>query len=146
MNYGTRNKDRLLEATAFRFPSSKNKENKPLYPLAARKKDKLCSKTGSKEGPFSPSFPSHTHHYKFTGPQPRIPPIFASPKNKYMKFYTWLIRYRLYLGLALVVLGIVANIYSSFWPAFPLYFIGLILIVGHFFIGPATYPGIYGRW
>jgi tetratricopeptide (TPR) repeat protein len=53
-----------------------------------------------------------------------------------MKFYTWLIRYRLYLGIALVVLGIVANIYSSFWPAFPLYFIGVILIFGHFFIGP----------
>jgi tetratricopeptide (TPR) repeat protein len=53
-----------------------------------------------------------------------------------MKFYTWIIRYRLYLGLALVALGVVANIYSGFWPAFPLYFIGLILIVGHFFIGP----------
>jgi tetratricopeptide (TPR) repeat protein len=53
-----------------------------------------------------------------------------------MKFYTWLIRYRLYLGIALVVLGIVANVYSSFWPAFPLYFIGIILIFGHFFIGP----------
>ena len=53
-----------------------------------------------------------------------------------MKFYTWLIRYRLYLGIALVVLGIVANYYSGFWPAFPLYFIGAILIFGHFFIGP----------
>jgi tetratricopeptide (TPR) repeat protein len=53
-----------------------------------------------------------------------------------MKFYTWIIRYRLYLGLALVALGVVANIYSGFWPAFPLYLIGLILIVGHFFIGP----------
>jgi tetratricopeptide (TPR) repeat protein len=53
-----------------------------------------------------------------------------------MKFYTWIIRYRLYLGIALVALGVVANIYSGFWPAFPLYFIGLILIVGHFFIGP----------
>ena len=53
-----------------------------------------------------------------------------------MKFYTWLIRYRLYLGIALVVLGIVANYYSGFWPAFPLYFIGVILIFGHFFIGP----------
>ena len=53
-----------------------------------------------------------------------------------MKFYTWLIRYRLYLGIALVVLGIVANFYSGFWPAFPLYFIGVILIFGHFFIGP----------
>src|SRR5438128_8398045 len=53
-----------------------------------------------------------------------------------MKFYTWIIRYRLYLGLVLLALGVVANIYSGFWPAFPLYFIGLILIAGHFFIGP----------
>lgn len=53
-----------------------------------------------------------------------------------MKFYTWIIRYRLYLGIVLIVLGVVANIYSSFWPAFPAYFIGAILIFGHFFIGP----------
>lgn len=53
-----------------------------------------------------------------------------------MKFYSWLIRYRLYLGLALIVVGVLANVYSGFWPAFPAYLIGLILIAGHFFIGP----------
>ena len=53
-----------------------------------------------------------------------------------MKFYTWLIRYRLYLGLALIAVGVLANVYSGFWPAFPAYLIGLILIAGHFFIGP----------
>ena len=53
-----------------------------------------------------------------------------------MKFYTWIIRYRLPLGIVLIVLGVLANIYSGFWPAFPAYFIGLILIAGHFFIGP----------
>lgn len=53
-----------------------------------------------------------------------------------MKFYTWLIRYRLYVGLALIVVGVLANVYSGFWPAFPAYLIGLILIAGHFFIGP----------
>src|ERR1044072_4540214 len=53
-----------------------------------------------------------------------------------MKFYVWLIRYRLYVGLALIVLGILANVNYGFWPAFPLYLIGLILIAGHFFIGP----------
>jgi tetratricopeptide (TPR) repeat protein len=53
-----------------------------------------------------------------------------------MKFYVWLIRYRLYLGLALIVVGVLANVYSGFWPAFPAYLIGLILIAGHFFIGP----------
>ncbi len=53
-----------------------------------------------------------------------------------MKFYTFLIRYRLIIGILLIVIGILANIYSGFWPAFPAYLIGLILIAGHFFIGP----------
>jgi len=53
-----------------------------------------------------------------------------------MKFYSWLIRYRLYLGIALIAVGVLANVYSGFWPAFPAYLIGLILIAGHFFIGP----------
>jgi len=53
-----------------------------------------------------------------------------------MKFYSLLIRYRLQLGILLIVLGIVVNIYSGFWPAFPAYLIGIILIAGHFFIGP----------
>ncbi|MBO9199428.1 MULTISPECIES: tetratricopeptide repeat protein [Niastella] len=53
-----------------------------------------------------------------------------------MKFYSWLIRYRLYLGLALIAVGVLANVYSGFWPAFPAYLIGAILIAGHFFIGP----------
>jgi len=53
-----------------------------------------------------------------------------------MKFYSLLIRYRLQLGILLLVLGIVVNIYAGFWPAFPAYLIGIILIAGHFFIGP----------
>ncbi len=53
-----------------------------------------------------------------------------------MKFYNLLIKYRLPLGLILIVVGIAANIWSGFWPAFPAYLIGLILIAGHFFIGP----------
>ncbi len=53
-----------------------------------------------------------------------------------MKFYNWLIRYRLYLGILLLVVGVVTNVYASFWPAFPAYLIGVILIFGHFFIGP----------
>ncbi len=53
-----------------------------------------------------------------------------------MKFYTWLIKYRLYLGIFLLVLGGITNYFSSFWPAFPLYLIGVILIAGHFFFGP----------
>ena len=53
-----------------------------------------------------------------------------------MKFYTLLIRYRLYIGLVLLVMGGVTNYFAGFWPAFPLYLVGLILIAGHFFFGP----------
>ena len=53
-----------------------------------------------------------------------------------MSFYNWLIKYRLYLGVVLLILGGLTNYFSSFWPAFPLYLVGLILIAGHFFFGP----------
>lgn len=53
-----------------------------------------------------------------------------------MKFYNSLIRYRLHLGILLIAIGVAVNVLGSFWPAFPAYFIGAILIAGHFFIGP----------
>lgn len=53
-----------------------------------------------------------------------------------MKFYNLLIKYRLHLGIVIILIGVAANIWSGFWPAFPAYLIGLILIAGHFFIGP----------
>ncbi|HKO79743.1 MAG TPA: hypothetical protein VJU78_05070 [Chitinophagaceae bacterium] len=53
-----------------------------------------------------------------------------------MKFYNLLIKYRLWIGIGLAVLGGYVNYAAGFWPAFPLYFIGLILILGHFFFGP----------
>ena len=54
-----------------------------------------------------------------------------------MKFYNTLIRYRLYIGIAWIVLGVVLNLtVSGFWPVFPLYLVGAILIAGHFFFGP----------
>lgn len=53
-----------------------------------------------------------------------------------MKFYNLIIKYRLPLGIVLAILGGVVNYFSGFWPGFPLYFIGLILILGHFFFGP----------
>jgi tetratricopeptide (TPR) repeat protein len=54
-----------------------------------------------------------------------------------MKFYNTLIKYRLYIGIFLIVLGVVLNLtVSGFWPVFPLYLIGVILIAGHFFFGP----------
>ncbi len=53
-----------------------------------------------------------------------------------MKFYNLVIKYRLQIGLAFIAIGIVTNIYSSFWPAFLPYLVGIILIFGHFFFGP----------
>ncbi|WP_126969455.1 tetratricopeptide repeat protein [Gynurincola endophyticus] len=53
-----------------------------------------------------------------------------------MKFYNWVIKYRLPLSIVLIIIGVVTNIYASFWPAFPAYLIGAVLIFGHFFIGP----------
>lgn len=53
-----------------------------------------------------------------------------------MKFYNVVIKYRLPIGITLVLLGGIANYFTSFWPAFPLYFVGAILIFGHFFFGP----------
>lgn len=54
-----------------------------------------------------------------------------------MKFYNWLIKYRLWVGLIMIIGGIALNMtVSGFWPVFPLYLIGFILIVGHFVFGP----------
>ncbi len=53
-----------------------------------------------------------------------------------MKFYNLVIKYRLQLGILLIIIGIATNVWAGFWPAFPAYLIGLILIAGHFFIGP----------
>jgi tetratricopeptide (TPR) repeat protein len=54
-----------------------------------------------------------------------------------MKFYNLLIKYRLYISLALIALGVVVEIWgNSFWAAFPAYLIGVILLFGYFFFGP----------
>ena len=53
-----------------------------------------------------------------------------------MKFYNLLIKYRLWIGVVLIGLGVYVNYSAGFWPAFPLYLVGLILILGHFFFGP----------
>jgi uncharacterized protein HemY len=54
-----------------------------------------------------------------------------------MKFYNTLIKYRLLIGLLLILAGLALNLtVSGFWPVFPLYLVGVILIAGHFFFGP----------
>ena len=53
-----------------------------------------------------------------------------------MKLYNLLIKYRLWIGLVLLAAGGYVNYSAGFWPGFPLYFVGVILIAGHFFFGP----------
>lgn len=53
-----------------------------------------------------------------------------------MKFYNLLIKYRFPLSIVALILAIVVNVTSGFWPSFVLYFIALIGFFSHFFIGP----------
>jgi len=53
-----------------------------------------------------------------------------------MKFYTLLIKYRLQIGVAVILIAVITNIFSGFWPAFLPYLAGVVLILGHFFFGP----------
>src|ERR1035437_124942 len=53
-----------------------------------------------------------------------------------MKFMNFIIKYRLHLGVFFLLLAIFVNIETSFWPSFILYFIALVLVVGHFLFGP----------
>src|SRR3954451_4699517 len=54
-----------------------------------------------------------------------------------MKFYNLIIRYRFYLSLLAIAIAVVLNLTgTSFWPAFPLYFVGIIELFTNFFIGP----------
>ncbi len=53
-----------------------------------------------------------------------------------MKFYNLLIKFRFWLGILSIILAVTINITNGFWPAFILYFIAIIAILSHFFIGP----------
>ena len=53
-----------------------------------------------------------------------------------MKWLNWFVRVRLVLGLVLLVLAGVVNYVGGFWPAFGLYLLAAICIVGHYIIGP----------
>ena len=53
-----------------------------------------------------------------------------------MKFYNWLIKYRLAVGVFTLALAIFVNVTSGFWPAFILYFGAIVAVVSHFLIGP----------
>jgi tetratricopeptide (TPR) repeat protein len=53
-----------------------------------------------------------------------------------MNWLNTVIKYRLWLGLACLAGAILVHYNSSFWPAFILYLIAVVLIVGHFIFGP----------
>ena len=55
-----------------------------------------------------------------------------------MGFYNIIIKYRFWLSLVAIFGGLALELtgVAGFWPVFPLYFIGLIGILSHFFIGP----------
>src|SRR5687768_16333652 len=53
-----------------------------------------------------------------------------------MKWMNTIIRYRLWIGLALLALGIFVHYQTSFWPSFILYLLAVILVAGHFLLGP----------
>lgn len=53
-----------------------------------------------------------------------------------MKFFRFFVRYALFIGLFTLALAIIVNVFSGFWPAFVLYFLGLVAIAWYFFVGP----------
>ena len=53
-----------------------------------------------------------------------------------MKWLNVVIKYRLWIGIALLALAIFTNIQAGFWPSFVLYLAAVILIVGHFVFRP----------
>ncbi|MGJ7030623.1 tetratricopeptide repeat protein [Niabella hirudinis] len=53
-----------------------------------------------------------------------------------MKAYNFLIKYRLPISIILIIAGVYVNYSGSFWPAFPLYLVGVVLLFSHFFFGP----------
>jgi tetratricopeptide (TPR) repeat protein len=53
-----------------------------------------------------------------------------------MKAFNIYIKYRFYIGIFLIGLGIFIQSQSNFWAAFLVYLLGIISIVGHIIIGP----------
>ncbi len=53
-----------------------------------------------------------------------------------MKFYNFLIRYRFWLGLLAIPLGIIAQLTIDIWTGILLYSLAFIALLSHFLIGP----------
>lgn len=53
-----------------------------------------------------------------------------------MKWFNLYIKYRLWIGIVLVAFAIYTNVEAGFWPAFIIYLLAVISILGHFLLGP----------
>lgn len=53
-----------------------------------------------------------------------------------MKFLNVIIKYRLWIGIVLLGLAIYTHLQTSFWASFIIYLISIVLILGHFLLGP----------
>lgn len=53
-----------------------------------------------------------------------------------MQFFNLYIRYRLIIGVVLLVAAVLVHIYTGFWPSFIIYLVAVVSIFGHFFFGP----------
>jgi tetratricopeptide (TPR) repeat protein len=53
-----------------------------------------------------------------------------------MKFFNLYIRYRLILGLVLLIVAIAVHYFTGFWPSFIIYLVAVVSIASHFFFGP----------
>ena len=64
--------------------------------------------------------------------------IFTPQIEQTMRFYNIIIKYRLWLSFVVIFagLGLQLSEVARFWPVFPLYFLGLVGILSHFFVGP----------
>ncbi len=53
-----------------------------------------------------------------------------------MKWLNIFVKFRLWIGLVLIALAVFVNMQAGFWPAFIIYFLALICVLGHFLLGP----------
>ena len=53
-----------------------------------------------------------------------------------MKFFNIYIRYRLPVGILLLIVAVVVHYFNGFWPAFIIYLVAVVSIFSHFFFGP----------
>ena len=53
-----------------------------------------------------------------------------------MKWINVYIKFRLWIGLALLAVAIYTNMEAGFWASFIIYLLAVIAILGHFLLGP----------